>query len=331
MSESVDKAWTPMIYNKAMIANNLSALSKNKCMLTVSLGGKDTILTALINVDIKTNSIVFDTSSSEHLNSKLLTLRLVKFSTVFNGIQVSFTGRSVKKGKISGYDAFVMPFPEALYWLDRRASFRVTAPKTLHPSFISIIITPPEETSRSEYKTYYERATNKIRHQLQKKIEAEQIENRAKFEKEYIHLAPDEKHKAKAEHDRHEAELKENPPVPDENLVNVMPLQLFDISITGCSAINYDEDFSYFLNVKSHYKKSVLIMPEHISVEVTLEIMSKRKVEPEIELEPESGHRKHEFEEFIGFRFVEPKQSAESEIFLYIQELDRLHKNKTAP
>ncbi len=327
MSEFGDPFWTPMIYNRALMANNLAILAKNKTMITVSLGGKDTILTALIDVNLKTGVIIFDTSPSEKLNTKLLSLtrRGIKFSTVFNGIQVAFTGKSVRQGKFSGFDTFVMPFPASLYWLDRRGAFRVNAPKTINTASISIAIAPPDEKSKAEYKVYYEKAIIKIRQQLVQKIEDEYIEEQAKFEKAYAAMLPEEKKIAQLERDKYEEELKRNPILPDENLVNVIQLKLFDISITGCSAINIDDVFSYFLNVKSLCDYCTLYMPDQGVAEVTLEIMTKRN----FELDPENEYEKKEtLEELVGFKFIEPKQSAESDIFIYIQALDRIQKQR---
>ncbi len=317
-----------VIHNKAMIANNLAMLAKNKSMITVSLGGKDTLLTALIDVDLKDDVIAFDSSPSEKLNAKLLALRSVKFSTVFNGVQVAFTGTSVKKGKFSGYDAFVMPFPTSLYWFDRRGAFRVPAPTTMHVATCTMTIPPPDENSKPEYHASYERATNKIRNQLLQKIEDDAIENEKKFAKAYARMTPEEKRNAKAEREKYLEELQENPIVPDENLINVFHLKLFDVSITGCAAVNVDEEFSFFLHTRQLYENCVLVMPENGEATVNLEIMIKRKIEPELEEGEVVKSKKAHFEEFIGFKFIDPKQSAESTIFRYIQALDRLNKKR---
>jgi c-di-GMP-binding flagellar brake protein YcgR len=314
------------VHNRALIVNNLSILAKEKCMLSAFLGGKDTILTAVINVNIKEGTVVFDTSPSEKLNAKLLATRVVKFSAVFNGVQVAFSGESVKKTKHGGYDAFVMPLPSSIYWFDRRGAYRVNAPTTTNTSFCKIIIPPPDENAKAEYKTNYKITTDKIRAQLVKQMEADFVVEQQNFARAYAKMTPEEKTTAKLERQKLEKERKENPPVPDENLVNIFQLKLVDVSITGCAAVNYNEDFSYFLNKNSLYENCILIMPDHGEATVNLEIMLKRVVEHEHEHEHEVKSDK--FEEFIGFKFIDPKQSDESIIFRYIQALDRLMKKK---
>ena len=313
-----------MVRNRALIVNNLSILAKEKCMVSAFLGGKDTILTAVINVSAKEGNVVFDTSPSEKLNAKLLATRVIKFSTVFNGIQVAFNGEAVKRAKHAGYDAFVMPLPSSIYWFDRRGAYRVNAPTTTNTSFCKIIIAPPDENSKAEYQANYKIATDKMRAQLLEKIEADLIMEQQGFAKAYARMSPEEKITAKLERQKFEKERKENPPVPDENLVNVFQLKLIDISITGCATVNYDEDLSYFLNKNARYENCTLIMPDHGEAIVTLEIMLKRVAEHEHEHEVKNN----KFEEFVGFKFIEPKQSDESIIFRYIQALDRLMKKK---
>lgn len=309
-----------VVHNRALIVNNLSMLAKNKCMITAFLGGKDTLLTAVIEANVKEGTVIFDTSPSEKLNTKLLSCRTVKFNTVFNGVQVAFTGESVKKTKHGGYDAFIMPLPNSLYWFDRRGAYRVPAPITMNSSFCKITIPPPEENANAEYQANYERVTNKIRQQLLAKIEADELVERQEFARAYSKMTPEEKTAAKLERKKLEEEREKNPIVPDENLVNVIELKLFDISITGCAVVNYDEEFSYFLITHNMYKDCMLVMPDHGEAHVSLEIMLKRTIEHE--------DRDGIFEEFVGFKFIDPKQSSESKIFRYIQALDRLIKKK---
>ena len=320
------------VRNRALIVNNLSILAKEKCMVSAFLGGKDTILTAVISVSAKEGNVVFDTSPSEKLNAKLLATRVIKFSTVFNGIQVAFNGEAVKRAKHAGYDAFVMPLPSSIYWFDRRGAYRVNAPTTTNTSFCKIIIAPPDENSNAEYQANYKIATDKIRARLVEKIEADLIVEQQDFAKAYAKMSPEEKTKAKLEWKQLEKERETNPIVPDENLVNVFQLKLIDISITGCATVNYDQDLSYFLNKNARYENCTLIMPDHGEATVTLEIMLKRVAEHKHEHKHEHEHehevKSDKIEEFIGFKFIDPKQSDESIIFRYIQALDRLMKKK---
>ena len=79
-----------MIHNRAMIVNNLAMLVKNKCNVSVSLGGKETLLTVLLSINHQESTIVLDYGSSEYLNKKLVNIKNPHFNTVFNVIQVFF-------------------------------------------------------------------------------------------------------------------------------------------------------------------------------------------------------------------------------------------------
>ena len=78
--------------------------------------------------------------------------------------------------------------------------------------------------------------------------------------------------------------------------------------------------FYYFLNSNALHENCVLIMPDHGEATVNLEIMLKRVIEHEDRHAP--------LEEFIGVKFIDPRQSAESMIFRYIQALDRQLKKR---
>ena len=54
-----------MIHNRAMIVNNLALLVKNKCNLSVALGGKETLLTVLLAINHQDGTVVLDYGSSD--------------------------------------------------------------------------------------------------------------------------------------------------------------------------------------------------------------------------------------------------------------------------
>lgn len=335
MSDSGDSA---VVRSSALIANNLSTLVKEKCMISVFLGGKDTLLTAIIQVNLKDKTIIFDSSPSEKLNAKLLVTRRVKFSTVFNGIQVAFSGESISKIKHGGYDAFIMPFPDSLYWFDRRGAYRVHAPITNNSSFGKIRIPPPPDHAKPEQKFFYEQLTGKVRKQLLEKIQADERLEIENFQRAYAKMTAEEKSVAKIEWKKREEERLNNPIVPDEDLVNVIQLKMFDLSMTGCAMLNFDEIYSPFLSKGSVFEDCELVIPDFGEIPITLEIMMQRAVEhpheqeqaaPDTEDEEQKPKPiKHKFEEFIGFKFIDTKQSSETVIFRYIQALDRLLKKK---
>jgi c-di-GMP-binding flagellar brake protein YcgR len=302
-----------MLHSKAMIVNNLSMLVKNKCMVSANLGGKDTLLTAIVEINHKESTLILDYSASEHLNKRMTTMPAVKFTTGFNGIQVAFTGHNIKKTKHKGEDAFVMPIPASLYWYNRREYFRVNTP-LMNPSSCEIVLLPPTEYSTDEYKDAFRVATDVIREGLAAKIAEEIAEEQKAFLKAYAKMSVEAKIKAKAERQDLEAERAVNPPVPDENLVNILVLNLRDISLSGMSLHNRNPVFSYFLEAQATLSNCVLNLPGHGEVTISFEIVSKRMGE---------SQKPTDFNEMIGAKFVNLKAGAESAILRYIQDVER--------
>ncbi len=302
-----------MLHNRAMIINNLSMLVKHKCMIGANLGGKDSLLTAIIAINHKEGTLVLDYGASDFLNKKLISTPHVKFTTGFNGIQVAFTSEKITATKYQGQDAFLMPIPNSLYWYNRREYYRVNTP-IMDPSICEVVIPPPTGDSTEEYKQAYAVATGIIREQLLAKIQAELVEEQQAFIKAYSKMSVENKIKAKLERQQLEAEREANPVMPDERLLNIIKLNLHDISLSGFSVTNYSEEFSYFLTKNTVYENSILIMPGFGEVEMAFEIMIKRKIE---------SHKAGEIAELVGAKFLKLRQSTESTILRYIQELER--------
>jgi c-di-GMP-binding flagellar brake protein YcgR len=309
----MDNDDSTMLHNRAMIINNLSMLVKHKCMIGANLGGKDSLLTAIVAINHKDGTLILDYGSSDFLNKKLLSTPHVKFTTGFNGIQVAFTSDKITKTKYQGEDAFVLPIPGSLYWYNRREYYRVNTP-LMNPSICEIALKTPEEDASEEYKQAYSVATEIIKNQLLAKIQEELVAEQQAFIKAYSKMSVESKIKAKLERQQIEAERVENPIVPEERLLNLIRLDLHDISLSGFSMTNYCESFSTFLTKGTIYENCTFIMPEHGEVSVTFEIMMNRKIET---------HKVGQFAELIGTKFLNMKASTESAVLRYIQDIER--------
>ncbi len=309
----MDNEDSAMLHNKAMIINNLSMLVKHKCMISAALGGKESLLTAIVAINHKAGTLILDYSSSDYLNKKLVSTPQVKFSTGFNGIQVAFTGDKITLIKYEGEPAFSMPIPSSLYWYNRREYYRVNTP-IMNPSSCEIALIAPNENSNKEYIDAYEIALAMIKEQLFVKIREELVVEQQAFIKAYSKMSVESKIKAKLERQKIETEREANPVVPDERMMNLIRLDLHDISLSGFSVTNYREEFSCFLTRGTIYENCMLIMPDHAEVSVSFEIMMKRKLDT---------HKVGEFAELVGTKFIKIKQSTESTILRYIQEVER--------
>ena len=301
-----------MLRNRAMIVNNLAMLVKNKCNVSASLGGKETLLTVLIAINHKEGTIVLDYGSSAYLNKKLLAVKNPKFNTVFNGIQVAFHVDQVTIGKFKGADCFMIDIPDSLYWYNRREYYRVDTP-TLNPAYIDIEIAEPEEDAKLEYKEAYALATAKIQQKLLAAIQEEIAEEQQAWQRAYQKMTIDSKIKAKRERAIFEEEREANPVVPDPKLARMVRLNLSDISMSGCKLINSDPEFSYFLQEQAIFDDRPFVMP-HVTVEVSFKILSVRLG---------VAFRAEDFEELVGVTFLDIPQSIEGAILRYVQDIER--------
>jgi c-di-GMP-binding flagellar brake protein YcgR len=301
-----------MLRNRAMIVNNLAMLVKNKCNVSASLGGKETLLTVLIAINHKEGTIVLDYGSSAYLNKKLLAVKNPKFNTVFIGIQVAFHVDQVTIGKFKGADCFMIDIPDSLYWYNRREYYRVDTP-TLNPAYIEIEIAEPEEDAKLEYKEAYALATAKIQQKLLAAIQEEIAEEQQAWQRAYQKMTIDSKIKAKRERAIFDEEREANPVVPDPKLARVVRLNLSDISMSGCKLINTDPEFSYFLQEQTIFDDRPFVMP-HVTVEVSFKVLSVRLG---------VAFRAEDFEELVGVTFLDIPQSIEGAVLRYVQDIER--------
>ncbi|MEI8236304.1 MAG: flagellar regulator YcgR PilZN domain-containing protein [Methylococcaceae bacterium] len=301
-----------MLRNRAMIVNNLAMLVKNKCNVSASLGGKETLLTVLIAINHKEGTIVLDYGSSAYLNKKLLAVKNPKFNTVFNGIQVAFHVDQVTIGKFKGADCFMIDIPDSLYWYNRREYYRVDTP-TLNPAYIDIEIAEPEEDAKLEYKEAYALATAKIQQKLLAAIQEEIAEEQQAWQRAYQKMTIDSKIKAKRERAIFDEEREANPVMPDPKLARMVRLNLSDISMSGCKLINTDPEFSYFLQEQAIFDDRPFVMP-HVTVEVCFKILSVRLG---------VAFRAEDFEELVGVTFLDIPQSIEGAVLRYVQDIER--------
>jgi c-di-GMP-binding flagellar brake protein YcgR len=287
-------------------------LVKNKCNVSASLGGKETLLTVLIAINHKEGTIVLDYGSSAYLNKKLLAVKNPKFNTVFNGIQVAFHVDQVTIGKFKGADCFMIDIPDSLYWYNRREYYRVDTP-TLNPAYIEIEIAEPEEDAKLEYKEAYALATAKIQQKLLAAIQEEIAEEQQAWQRAYQKMTIDSKIKAKRERAIFEEEREANPVVPDPKLARIIRLNLSDISMSGCKLINSDPEFSYFLQEQTIFDDRPFVMP-HVTVDVSFKVLSVRLG---------VAFRAEDFEELVGVAFLDIPQSIEGAILRYVQDIER--------
>ena len=90
--------------------------------------GRDFHLTSLLQVSEDTRVLVFDLGSSRDANRKILKAGRINAVTSRQKIKIRFTLEGVSPVRHEGRDAFWAPAPEALFRLQRRENYRLSAP-----------------------------------------------------------------------------------------------------------------------------------------------------------------------------------------------------------
>jgi c-di-GMP-binding flagellar brake protein YcgR len=263
---------------RELVIKKLAILEENKCVLRADLGKGEGFLVTIIAIDLENSTLILKQTkdaptilnggSLQQLYKKMLAAPRVEFKTVFRDVQVAFTGGSIKKMTYKGNQAFQMYIPRSLHWHNRRKYFRKKIP-IANSSFCEIVLTIPESDAEPEYKQHYTAATDRIRYNL-----------------------------TRQKKDSIAATTK-------DQSVNLIRLNLYDVSLAGCSMLNNDEEFSYFLNPHMVYENCKITMPNASAIRVSFEIMMKRTVDPD-EFENVGA-----FKELVGIKFLNIKRDVD--------------------
>jgi flagellar brake protein len=105
----------------------LRMLMQRGDMLTAA-SANGQIVTQLLEVDVRERRIVFDWGGVEEDNRKLLEASQVHFKAAPEGVRTEFSTTGAQAVQHDGRQAFEAPFPEKLYYFQRREYFRVPTP-----------------------------------------------------------------------------------------------------------------------------------------------------------------------------------------------------------
>jgi len=180
---------------------------------------------------------------------------------------------------------------------NRRDYYRIDTP-TLQPIYCQIQLYKPEVGATPQYEEAY--------NQLQEQWQAEDKE----LLKNYPELSTPKKIQKTLKPKKNDA----NPMTSDESLVNIIELQLRDISISGCGILNNSKNKSICLKLHTVYNNCVMLLPNS-EIKVSFEIMAKTQLQQKIH----SG----DFTEIIHVKFIGITPLTESVILHYTQQLER--------
>lgn len=104
--------------------------------------------------------------------------------------------------------------------------------------------------------------------------------------------------------DKIRSELLKNSEPTKEILINLLRLDLYDISQSGCAILNYDEAYSYFLTPERMYENCKIVMPNQHELLVSFQVVSKRN----IKLQESNAVKK--FNELVGVKFLKVERTS---------------------
>ena len=123
-----DDPRTPFaVHNQLAINRYLMDSVDHADLYTISFHGKQ-MITCLLALDTKTNTLFFDTSQQASDNEALLASRRSRFRGLSGGVRVEFDLSLVKATKFEGRPAFATMIPPVLFYIQRREFFRVSTP-----------------------------------------------------------------------------------------------------------------------------------------------------------------------------------------------------------
>ncbi|OAI19512.1 hypothetical protein A1507_06915 [Methylomonas koyamae] len=140
-----------LVRNAKLVYGHLTDLVKKKCIISAHFGEHNqSFLTTIIDLDQKANLLTLDVAPTELLNKQLLNSPKVLFRTEFDGIKVSFRGKSIKKSQSDGHPVFAMPIPDAIFWMQRRQFYRIKIPLSHINSVCQIEFTAPRDPGNAD-------------------------------------------------------------------------------------------------------------------------------------------------------------------------------------
>jgi len=111
----------------------LRALMKSNALVTAYFnGGREFVVTAVLQVDSEHGFVILDSGSNRELNERLLHGREVSVVSSQDGVRVQFTTDRVAAVSFEGRLAFRLPLPDTILKLQRREYYRLATP-VVHP------------------------------------------------------------------------------------------------------------------------------------------------------------------------------------------------------
>lgn len=129
--------------NPLAVLNVLRDLQQANAALRVSWSSRQFISRIL---EVSQQRLIIDFGSREEDNDAAQTAKNITFVAETNGAKIEFTLPQMQVGEYQSLPAFVMPTPPALWFIQRREFFRISAP--LHPAYYGKATLPDKSSLR---------------------------------------------------------------------------------------------------------------------------------------------------------------------------------------
>jgi c-di-GMP-binding flagellar brake protein YcgR len=118
-----------LVTNRLDVIRILRGLAQRNEMVSAFFnGGKDLLLTSVLDVDTESNTVILDCGSNSDLNQRILRADKIIFVTALDKVKVQFTSPGIEPGTFEDKPAFLIPLPAQVLQLQRREYYRLTTP-----------------------------------------------------------------------------------------------------------------------------------------------------------------------------------------------------------
>ncbi|MGZ4997023.1 MAG: flagellar brake protein [Methylobacter sp.] len=153
-SDVMDNEANYLIRQRKQVVNCLTALRNKKCLISVQFGEyNQAFLTVILEIDDKKNELKLDSAPTEQLNWQLFNASAVLFRTEIDGIKVSFRCSNIRKSQSDGLPVLAMAVPDAIFWLQRRDSYRIKVPQSHIGSYCQMTLNRENEEGATYLET----------------------------------------------------------------------------------------------------------------------------------------------------------------------------------
>lgn len=118
-----------LVQSDVEIAYVLRGLARSKAVVTAHLSGtKEFAVTAVLEVDVQTATVILDASANHELNQRLAASTPIRFMSNEEGVRVQFQAPKIESTTFQGRPALRIGLPDSLHKVQRREYYRMSTP-----------------------------------------------------------------------------------------------------------------------------------------------------------------------------------------------------------